>query len=90
MTTERWLGTAYVHPDEVPEKRWANLMMERTDYESMVRERSERDATAPRVGEMAPDFSADRLDLEGKRTGDAFRLSTTRGRPVGLIFGSYT
>ena len=32
----------------------------------------------------------DRLSPEGKRSGQTFRLSETRGRPVGLVFGSYT
>ncbi len=44
-----------------------------------------RDETTPNVGEMAPDFELATLD------GDArVRLSAHRGKPVGLIFGSYT
>ncbi len=44
-----------------------------------------RDETTPNVGGMAPDFELVTLD------GDArVRLSAHRGKPVGLIFGSYT
>ena len=39
---------------------------------------------------MAPDFELERLSPEGRRTGQTFRLSSGRGRPVGLVFGSYT
>lgn len=37
------------------------------------------------VGDMAPDFCLPRLDGSGK-----VRLSDLRGRPVVLVFGSYT
>ncbi len=50
-----------------------------------TRERELREETTPKVGETAPDFELATLD------GDArVRLSAHRGRPVGLIFGSYT
>ena len=45
---------------------------------------------APKVGENAPDFVAERLDDFGKRTGEMIRLSSNFGSPIGLIFGSYT
>lgn len=88
--TERWLGTAYAHPDDVPVARWAQSMQTRAEYEAMVRERAERDRHAPKVGESAPNFSIERLAPDGTRTGQLFRLSETRGLPVALVFGSYT
>ncbi len=42
-------------------------------------------AGAPSVGDEAFDFDLRRLDGAGR-----VRLSDHRGRPVGLIFGSYT
>jgi hypothetical protein len=45
---------------------------------------------APKVGEDAPDFVAERLDDFGKRTGEMVKLSSNFGSPIGLIFGSYT
>ncbi|MCH9675766.1 MAG: hypothetical protein K0U93_30290 [Gammaproteobacteria bacterium] len=90
MTTAKWLNTAYSHPDEIPAERWSKLMMSREQYASMVRERAARDAHAPKVGEPAPAFSAHRLSADGALTGEMFTLSTSLGRPIGLIFGSYT
>ncbi len=44
------------------------------------------DATAPKVGDAAPDFELS--DVHGEHT---VRLSDFRGKkPVALIFGSYT
>ena len=40
----------------------------------------------PDEGSPAPDFDLALLDGDGERV----RLSGLRGRPVGLIFGSYT
>ncbi len=48
-------------------------------------ERARREARAPQPGSPAPDFELSRLEGEGR-----VRLSGQRGRPVGLIFGSYT
>ncbi len=45
-----------------------------------------RNAKAPEVGDLAPDFDLELLDSGGERV----RLSGLRGSPVGLIFGSYT
>lgn len=55
----------------------------------MAREKA-READVPRPGATAPDFTAERLDATGKRTGETVRLSDHRGRPVALAFGSYT
>jgi len=45
---------------------------------------------SPKVGQSAPDFEAEKLDNNGKRTGEIVRLSNYFGKPVGLVFGSYT
>ena len=45
---------------------------------------------SPKVGEDAPDFEAEILDEQGKRTGDMLQLSSQIGLPIGLVFGSYT
>ena len=50
----------------------------------------EREKRTPAAGSEAPDFEIERLSDEGKRTGQTLRLRSLRGRPVGLIFGSYT
>lgn len=45
---------------------------------------------SPKVGDTAPDFTLEKLDVKGKRTGEMTSLSAYAGKPVGLIFGSYT
>ena len=90
MTSAKWKNTAYSHPDDLPAERWAKLMMSVEDYTAMVEERAKRDAHAPKEGEMAPDFTARRLSASGELTGEQITLSSSRGRPVGLVFGSYT
>ncbi|MBI4206394.1 MAG: hypothetical protein HY527_15340 [Betaproteobacteria bacterium] len=94
MSETKWLGTSYPPPESLPPERWEKLGLARGaylgDYEAMVRERALRDQVAPKVGEPAPDFEIDRLTPAGKRSGETFRLSSTRGKPVALVFGSYT
>ena len=43
------------------------------------------DADAPKVGDIAPDFELPAARGDGKA-----RLSQMRGRPVAMIFGSFT
>ena len=45
---------------------------------------------SPKIGENAPDFEVEKLDNKGKRTGELIKLSSYFGKPIGLIFGSYT
>ena len=45
---------------------------------------------SPKLGEKAPDFEVEKLDDRGQRTGEMVKLSSYFGKPVGLIFGSYT
>ena len=66
------------------------MMLNREDYTAMRDARVEREKLAPRIGDMAPDFTIERLSADGKRGGETFQLSQNRGRPVALIFGSYT
>jgi cytochrome oxidase Cu insertion factor (SCO1/SenC/PrrC family) len=47
---------------------------------------AKREARAPKVGDVAPDFVLPVLHGDGRTV----RLSELRGRPVALIFGSYT
>lgn len=49
-----------------------------------------RQVHVPRPGAEAPDFEIDVLDRARKRSGETVRLSALRGKPVGLIFGSWT
>lgn len=53
-------------------------------------DRIDRDKLSPQVGEIAPDFELKLLDAAGKLTDERLSLSGLRGKPVGLIFGSFT
>jgi hypothetical protein len=55
-----------------------------------MEEEKAREADVPKVGSEAPDFVADVLGAGRKRTGEQVRLSDLRGKPVGIVFGSYT
>ena len=85
----KWLGTSYSAPDDISDEVLVAHEMTREFYEAFVRERAERDRSAPKVGETAPDFSLERLPTETTPPG-WFRLADGRGRPVALAFGSYT
>ena len=63
-------------PSPMTGERFAQLR------EAMAR----RDEHAPKVGDEAPDFQLPILHAEG----NTVRLSELRGKPVALIFGSYT
>jgi len=74
----------------IPKEKWAGMMMTPGEYDAMREARLARERLAPRVGQPAPDFTLERLAEDGSRTGESFTLSSVKGRPVGLIFGSYT
>ncbi len=66
----------------------------REEYEERRKTRQEYSLDlskrAPDVGTMAPDFEIERLSASGARTDQTFRLSSVRGEPAALVFGSYT
>ncbi len=74
----RHLEHEQLHHDPSPMtgERFARLR------EAMAR----REERAPMVGDEAPEFELPVLD----RKGATVRLSELRGKPVALIFGSYT
>jgi hypothetical protein len=77
-------------PAQLPPERWARMGLSVSEYKEVRAKKLAREARAPSVGDMAPDFEVERLSRDRSRTGEMFRLSATRGKPVGLIFGSYT
>jgi len=62
----------------------------RDQLEAHITRMREREKRAPSVGDPAPDFTLERLSESGEATGEGVRLSGLRGRPVALVFGSYT
>lgn len=63
----------------------------REELRTFIEARVVRDQTkSPKIGAAAPDFELELLDERGNRTGEMSRLSTHFGKPIGLVFGSYT
>lgn len=88
---ERAMQGATLTPEERREM-WLAISPNLTSetFDAMMARNRAREAGVPKVGDMAPDFEADVLDRQRKRTGETMRLSDHRGTPVGIIFGSYT
>ena len=59
-------------------------------FDALMAFQNERQINMPTVGAPAPDFTLDVLDKERLRTGETVTLSSLHGKPVALLFGSYT
>lgn len=69
----------------------ATMTLPPDDYmQKLAAERAVVEATAPKVAERAPDFRAERLSADGRRTGEYTSLSDANGRKLALLFGSFT
>ena len=70
---------------------WLDISdMTEAEFDAMTADEKSREPQVPLVGDMAPDFRAERLGEGRKRTGEFVSLSDLSGRPVALAFGSYT
>lgn len=76
--------------DAIPPEVWKKMNISKEDFLVLRDRMAEREKRTPAAGSEAPDFEIERLSPRGERTGQTLRLSSLRGRPVGLIFGSYT
>lgn len=74
----------------ITDERLEALMISREDWTTMRAESAEREKRVPQVGDRAPEFNLERLDYDGKRTGEMVSLASMRGKPATLYFGSYT
>ena len=80
------------------EERIAGISDEELEFRGWTRDsmresygkRIADDVNSPQIGDQAPDFQLELLGTSGERTGDQMTLSSLRGKPVGMIFGSYT
>jgi len=77
---------------EEKKKVWIEISDHMTEekFDAMMAHHAAREANVPKAGDMAPNFRIERLDREKKRTGEYVQLSALRGRPVALLFGSFT
>ncbi len=78
-------------PFEERKKVWLEISdMTEDEFDAMMAANKERRSRVPQVGTRAPDFEIEQIDRDRKRTGEMVRLSALKGRPVALVFGSYT
>ena len=75
---------------QISDEALAELMISREDWTEMRLKRNVIEKNVPQVGDEAPDFNLEKLTFDGARTGEFVGLSTLRGKPVTLYFGSYT
>ncbi len=71
-------------------ERLKRLNISPEDYIKVKESADEREKRVPQIGDPAPDFELERLTDDGKRTDQWVRLSSLRGKPILLYFGSYT
>ncbi len=65
--------------------------MTRRELRAFIEKRVTRDnELSPKLGDDAPDIELELLNGNGTRSGETVKLSSYFGKPVGLIFGSYT
>ena len=80
----------FVREEQEIQKKLKEWNISREEYDRLQAVKLERESRVAPVGAMAPDFELEQLSPEGDRTGETTRLSSFRGRPVALAFGSYT
>ncbi len=80
----------FVRDEQEIQKKLKEWNISREEYDRLQAVKLERESRVAPVGAMAPDFELEQLSPEGDRTGETTRLSSFRGRPVALAFGSYT
>ena len=76
--------------DETPEEMFEQYGITKEDYRIRQTKRLARANDAPKTGDPAPDFKLEKLTPSGGRTGEYCLLGDLRGKPVALVFGSYT
>ena len=74
----------------VSKNPWMGWGISKEDWVKYLQERIRQDLGAPKKGQSAPDFTVECLDAQGKRTGKMINLSAFFGKPIALLFGSYT
>ena len=81
-------------PDMTMEERkqvWLAISdMTEQEFDDMRAWQKGRQLQVPEAGSEAPDFEIDVLDRKRRRSGETIQLSSLRGKPVALVFGSYT
>ena len=85
METRRWTLDADINESMLDMKGPPPDMLEQ-----LMKERAPIEKAAPKAGDQAPDFEAERLSHDGERTGEIARMSDFKGQKVAFLFGNYT
>ncbi len=87
---QRAMQGAAMTPEE-RKRMWLSISdITEAQFDALRAEQQARQVRVPQPGAVAPEFELDVVTGDRRRTGEQVRLSALRGRPVGLIFGSYT
>ena len=81
---------AGIDPEQVPPEMWEKMGITKEEFLEVMARMKEREARTPPVGSVASDVELELLSADGARTGALRKLSSHLGRPVALVFGSYT
>ena len=87
---QRAMQGAKLSPEE-RKKLWLSISdITEAEFDALQAREKDRQVKVPQAGTPAPDFEIDVLGRDRGRTGERVKLLALRGKPVGLIFGSYT
>jgi hypothetical protein len=87
---QRAMQGAAMTPKE-RKRMWLSISdITEAEFDALRAEQEARQVRVPQPGAIAPDFELDVVTRDRRPTGERIRLSALRGRPVGLIFGSYS
>ena len=76
---------------EERKRTWLKIqIIDKAKFDANWKFQSERQSGVPQPGDIAPDFELELLDKDLKRAGKTVQLSALKGKPVALMFGSYT
>ncbi len=81
---------AMIDPDTIPPERWKQMNITPEEFKKVLATMDAREKNAPAVGNLAPNFELKCLSTQGELTDERVQLSALRGRPVAIVFGSYT
>jgi hypothetical protein len=87
---QRAMQGAQMTPEERKRMWLAISPITEEQFDALQAEQRARQARVPPPGTIAPDFELEVVTRDRKPTGEKVRLSALQGRPVGLVFGSYT
>lgn len=76
--------------DKLTPEQLKQLGLSRQALKDIFEKKEAREKYAPDEGSLAPDFNLKKLDTDGKLTDERLSLSSLKGKPVALVFGSYT